>query len=217
MKKVLSFVMIMISLLGFDTGRAQASGILTYAGGQFIVGKGIAFVFQGSGFKNRDLKNANIFVGSDYYKLSCNVNKDDQKIVCVAGGGLSDEFAGESGIIYLAKQVFYVVIPGRDPLRCGGLDALGADVEFKDMDGLLYTEFLTGTTLEAVENSAVANVAANELLGYKVLGTLYCEEVIEEVEEEVPEEEVPGEEIVGEESPDEGGPDEPLILIAQPL
>lgn len=212
MKKVLSFVMIMLSLLSFNTGRARADGIITYAGGQFIVGKGIAFVFQGSGFKNKDLKNANIFVGSDFYKLSCNVNKDDGKIVCVAGGGLSDEFAGETGIIYLAKQVFYVVIPGRDPLRCGGLDALGADVEYKDMDGSRFTEFVPGMTLEAVENAAAGGVTANELRGYRVLGTLYCEEVIEEVEEDVPGEEIPGEEL-----PDEGGPDEPLVLVGQVL
>jgi len=208
MKKALLFVMIMLSLLSFNTGRAQATGLITYGGGLFIVGKGTVFVFNGSGFRNRDLRQATIFVGSNYHKLSCSVNRGDAKIVCVIRGGISDEYAGETGIIYLAGQVFYVTIPGR-PLKCGGLDALGADVEFEDSEGTFYTEFVPGQNLDAVEATAASSVVENELGGYRVLGTLYCAEVIEE---EIVEDEVPGEEVPG-----EGGPDEPIVLVGQVL
>jgi hypothetical protein len=42
--------------------------------------------------------------------LSCSFNKEEEKIVCVAGGGLT-EFAGQTGVIYLAGQIFYVTMP----------------------------------------------------------------------------------------------------------
>ena len=62
--------------------------------------------------KNKDLKGANIFAGSDYHKMYCSYNDDTEKIVCVLSGGLT-EFAGQTGIIYLAGQVFYVTIPDK--------------------------------------------------------------------------------------------------------
>jgi hypothetical protein len=201
MRKAISIVIILVSLLSFRPGRAQAAGIITYQGGQFVLGKGIVFVFTGSGFRNRDLKNANIFAGSNFHHLSCSINKGDAKIVCVVRGGLT-EFAGETAIIYLGRQIFYVTVPGRNPLRCGGLDALGADVEFEDVEGSLWVEFVPGQTLEAVQVVAAGSVSENEYGGYRVLGSLYCEEVIEEPVEE-PVEEPP-------EEPEEEPPEEPF-------
>ena len=205
MKKVFSVILILVSLLSFRLNTALAAGIITYQGGHFVLGKGISFVFKGSGFRNKDLRNANIFVGSNYHRLACNVNKDDGRIVCVARGALT-EYGGETGIIYLGGQVFYVKMPGRDPLRCGGLDVLGAEVEFEDVDGSFYVEFIPGQNWEAVEAAAASSVAENEFAGYRIYSSLYCTEIIDEPVEEEPEEEEPEEEDPVEEEP--GGEEE---------
>ena len=51
MKKNLSLFMVVIvflSALFFGTGKAQAAGTIRYAGGHFVIGKGISFVFNAS-------------------------------------------------------------------------------------------------------------------------------------------------------------------------
>jgi hypothetical protein len=187
MKKVLSLMVILVSLFAGRAGTAQAAGLITYAGGRFILGKGIVFVFKASGFKRRNIKNASIFVGSNFHNLSCSVNKDDGKIVCVARGGLSDEYGGEPGIIHLAGQIFYVTIPYRierpesdEESGCEEPEVRGAKVQFEDVDGSFFTEFIPGDSLDEVEGAAGEEVIANELAGHQVVGALSCGSAPEE-------------------------------------
>ena len=157
MKKFLWLVFVMIMLvpaLGFNTGNVQAAEIITYVDGRFVWGKGIVFVFGSSGYRNRDVRNASIFVGSNFHDLGCTVDKDKEKIVCVLGGGFT-QYAGQSGIIHLAGQVFYVTIPDRilpkteDPvLTCG------AYVEFMNFMEMTEVVFITGDTMQEVKDAA---------------------------------------------------------------
>jgi hypothetical protein len=181
MRKLLSVIIVtvvLISTLWVSVGRAQASGLVTYRGGLFVWGKGVVFVFEGTDFRNKDVKGTSIFAGSSMHALSCSVNKDEGRIVCVAGGGLT-EFAGETAVIHLAGQVFYVTMPGK-PSQVAGAGAggcegvLGADVTFEDIDGLFSTEFVEGDTIEEVQAAADQALASDpDLVDYQ-LGNLYC-------------------------------------------
>jgi len=113
MKKFFSLliaIVVLVSAFSFSASKAQAAGLITFADGRFIWGKGIVFQFDASEVKNKDLKGANIFAGSDYHKMYCSYNDDTEKIVCVLSGGLT-EFAGQTGVIYLSGQIFYVTMP----------------------------------------------------------------------------------------------------------
>jgi len=44
--------------------------------------------------------------------MYCSYNEDEGRIVCVVSSGLT-EYAGQTGVIYLAGQIFYVTIPDR--------------------------------------------------------------------------------------------------------
>jgi hypothetical protein len=113
MRKIFSLLIAMAvvaSAFLFNASRAQAAGLISFLDGRFVWGKGVVFLFEASGVKNKDLKGANIFAGSDYHKLHCSFNKEEGRIVCVASGALT-EFAGETGVVYLAGQIFYVTMP----------------------------------------------------------------------------------------------------------
>lgn len=195
MRKILSIVMIIVSLFSLHTTRAQAAGIITYGGSLFVVGKGTVFVFNADGFRNKDLRNVTIFVGSNFHNLGCSANKGDGRIVCVIRGGISDEYAGETGIIHLGGQIFYVAIPGRieriDPEEdegeegsggsgesgCAEPTVSGADVEFTDIDQISSTEFVPGETLDEVNADAQNQLSQDpDLKGYKVVSPLKCGE-----------------------------------------
>jgi hypothetical protein len=179
-------IVVFLSMFSFRPGTAKAAGIITYRGGLFVWGKGVVFVFEGSDFRNKDVKGASIFAGSNFHDLYCNVNKDeDEKIVCVAGGRLA-EYAGEAGVIYLAGQVFYVTVPAK-PSRLAIAEAggaggdgsvcsvLGANVRFDDVDGDSSTEFVRGNTMAEVVASANATLAADQdLVGYGIVSDIYC-------------------------------------------
>src|SRR5262245_56224273 len=165
MKKFLSLVMpviVLVSALWVSAGSAGAAGMITYVDGRFVWGKGVVFVFDASGYRNKDVKNASIFAGSNFHDLYCTVNKIAEKIVCVARGSLTD-YAGQTGIIYLAGQIFYVTIPDRVlpaeitlPLTCNEPEVLGANVTFQVSEGFPFTEFVPGNTVEEVQNQADA-------------------------------------------------------------
>jgi len=188
MKKFLSLLMAVVVLLSmflFSASKAQAAGLITYKGGLFVWGKGVVFVFEASGIRNKDVKNASIFAGSNFHDLYCSVNKAEGKIVCVARGELT-EYAGQTGIIHLAGQIFYVTIPGR-PFReasgeepaCAEGSVLGADVTFEDVDGQFFTEFISGDTSDEVSAAANETLSGDpDLVGYEV-GDLYCGSEIE--------------------------------------
>jgi len=112
-KKIFSLLIAMAvvaSAFLFNASRAQAAGLISFLDGHFVWGKGVVFLFEASGIKNKDLKGANIFAGSVHHKLHCSFNKEEGRIVCVATGALT-EFAGETGVVYLAGQIFYVTMP----------------------------------------------------------------------------------------------------------
>src|SRR5215216_1797659 len=163
MKKVLLLAMtviLLISVVGVSAGNAGAAGLITYVDGRFVWGKGVVFVFKASGYGNKNVRNASIFAGSNFHDLYCTVDKEKENIVCVAGGSLT-EYAGQTGVIYLAGQIFYVTIPDRvmpepvimveEPLVCEEPEVLGASVVFEDNEGKSYNEFVPGDTLQEVQ------------------------------------------------------------------
>jgi hypothetical protein len=166
MKKLLSLVIAMIVLivgLGVSAGNAKAADLIMYVDGRFVWGKGVVFVFAATGYRNKDVRDARIFVGSNFHDLYCTVDKEKENIVCVAGGGLT-QYAGQTGIIYLAGQIFYVTVPDRvmpepvimveEPLVCEEPEVLGASVVFEDNEGKSYNEFVPGDTLQEVQDRA---------------------------------------------------------------
>jgi hypothetical protein len=100
------------SAFSFNIGKAKAAGLMIYLDGRFVPGKGVVFIFEPDDHKYKDLKGASIFAGSNDHKLSCSFNDDEGTVVCVVSGGIT-EYAGETGVIYLAGQIFYVTIPDK--------------------------------------------------------------------------------------------------------
>jgi type 1 fimbria pilin len=158
MKKFMSLIAILLVLvctLWFSAGNTSAAGTITFTGARFIWGKGVVFVFEASGYRNSDVKDASITIGSKSFDVHCTVNKKEEKIVCVAGGGLT-WYAGQTGVVYLAGQGFYVTIPSRSltAAGCGGSTVMGANVTFQAAEGDPQSYFLAGQTLGDVGNSA---------------------------------------------------------------
>lgn len=183
MRRVFSFLMaaaVLFSVFGM-AGTARAAGSLTYIESRFVWGKGVVFVFEGTGFKNKDLKGAILFVESNDYKLSCWVNKDEGKVICVASGGLT-QYAGETGVITLAGRSFTVIIPGRhistgdDSIICPEGTEPGANVTFETGGGGTYTDFVSGASRSEVQNNAESWVDGSDLVDILSVGSLYCSE-----------------------------------------
>ena len=185
MRRVFSFLMtavVLLSVFGM-AGPVQAAGSLTYIESRFVWGKGIVFIFEGTDLKNKDLKGAILFVGLNDHKLSCWVNKDDGKVICTAGGGLT-QYAGETGVITLAGQSFTVTIPGRTfptsgggPITCPEGTESGADVTFETGGGDTVTFFISGTSRSEVQASAASWVDGSDIAGIVSIGSLYCAEI----------------------------------------
>lgn len=180
MKKVsllLVALAIVASALGLQASRAQAAGSITYANSAYVEGKGIVYVFDATGFRNKDLKGASIYVGSDFYDLFCWVTEDKEQIVCNAQGGLT-QFAGQTAILYFAGHIFYVGVPAASapkeeagPLVCPEGLVLGADV-MVDFDGdLIGPFFVPGSTLAEVQSQAESWF---EGWPFEIVSELYC-------------------------------------------
>ena len=185
---------VLISTFWVTTGKAQAAGLITYRGGLYVWGKGIVFVFDAPGYRNKDVKDANIFVGSNFHDLGCTVNQEEAKIVCTLGSGLT-QYAGQTGVIYLAGQVFYVTIPDRtlpeeivaeETLTCSETELMGAWVTFTfnffDLFEFSFEEFVEGNSLEEVESTAAQMMQDDPFLVSYEVGEFGCFEVIEEGE-----------------------------------
>jgi len=165
MKKIFLLLMAMtvfVSAFGVQVGTARADGgsLIIYSDGLFVWGKGIVFIFDATGYRNKDLKDASIYVGSDFYDLFCWVLKEEGKIVCNAQGGLT-QFAGQTGIIYLGGQIFYVIIPARSDApdgsevpTCSEGEVLGAYYEVDFGFGYDGPYFVPGDTLEEADLQA---------------------------------------------------------------
>ncbi|MCC6298881.1 MAG: hypothetical protein IT314_06260 [Anaerolineales bacterium] len=177
---VLMTLVLAVSALGLQVSRAQAADWIAYERSSFVQGKGIVYVFSAAGHNNKDVKGASIYVGSDFYDLFCWLTTDKEHIVCNAQGGLT-QFAGQTAIIYLAGQIFYVTIPARGephesaapPLVCADGMIPGADVmvDFGFGDGWEGPFFVEGSTLAEVQ--AQAETLYEEFL-FKIVGELYC-------------------------------------------
>ena len=173
---------VLVSTLWVSAGSAGAAGVIAYVDGRFVWGKGVVFVFDASGYRNKDMKNTGIFAGSNFHDLYCTVNKIEEKIVCVARGSLT-EFAGQTGVIYLAGQIFYVTIPDRifpeettvePPLICEEPEVLGASVTFQVSEGFSFTDFVPGDTLQEVQDRADAWVEGEFIISHGPIGALKC-------------------------------------------
>lgn len=182
MKKLFFLLMavsLFVSALGVQVRPVRAEGYIEYEHTQFVWGTGIVFTFSAEGFRNKDVKNASILIGSDYYDLYCWVRKEENKILCVARGGLT-EFAGQMGIIYLGGQFFYVIIPGKagtpvegKSLTCPEGQVPGADVTFFTSDETSETYFVPGSTDAEVQNNAESYLG-EYYVSIEEIGDLYC-------------------------------------------
>ena len=177
---VLMAVAVVVSALGMQVNRAKADGFVAYESVQYVVGTGIVFTFNAEGFRNKDLKNATIYVGSDFYDLYCWVRKAEGKILCVAWGSLT-QFAGQTGVIYLGGQIFYVPIPNKHGIPDGGVAPLvceqglvpGADVTVDFGNGNVQTYFVPGNTSEEVEDQAASWFGQ---WPFEITSDLYCDQ-----------------------------------------
>ncbi len=151
---------VLISTLWFSAGSATAAGTITYKEAHFVWGKGVAFIFDASGYKNSDVKGATLTIGSSTFDVHCTVNKKAGKIICVAGSGLT-QYAGQIGILTLAGHSFYVKIPDKGPfpygsgsISCPPGSEPGAMVTFVIFEGFSTTDFIPGSTLAEVSANA---------------------------------------------------------------
>ena len=184
MRKVLLFLVaavVLASTFAAQTGQAKAASLITYVDGRYIWGEGVVFIFEGTGFRNKDVRDTTIFVGSNFHDLGCTVNKEKTRIVCIGRGSLT-EYAGQTGIIHLAGQLFYVTIPDRDirtvtveePLSCTEGTIAGADVTFETGGGDTYTLFVDGSTKSEIQANAESYVDGSDLVGVLSIGDIYC-------------------------------------------
>lgn len=188
MKKTLLFLIAIVVLapaFGVRAWQAKAAGLITYVDGRFIWHKGVVFVFDAAGYKNKDVRGTTIFAGSNFHDLGCTVNQERTRIVCVGGGNLT-EYAGQIGIIHLAGQLFYVTIPDRTlpkenentPLVCGEFETTGAYVTFYFEEGQPDTIFISGATLGEVQKTAQNWMDDSEgfITGFEIVSELVCEQ-----------------------------------------
>ena len=151
-------ISVFLSTLAFQAGHVKAATPITYADGRFMWGEGVVFIFEATGYRTRDVRDTTIFVGSNFHELGCKVNKEKTRIVCIGRGGLT-EYAGQTGIIHLAGQLFYVTIPDRTlpkettELVCGEFETKGANVTFYYAEGQPDTYFIPGNTLAEVQQT----------------------------------------------------------------
>jgi hypothetical protein len=173
---------IFVSTLGFTATNAHAAGHIAYEGAAFVQNKGIVFVFDVDGVakKNTKIRDATLTIDSEVYPLSCIFKADEGKIRCDVRGGLT-QFAGQTGIISLNGQTFYVIIPPRnvpveqaglqeEPLVCPDGEVPGADVNVS-VDGGEFIEFVPGDTLAEVQSLAEDWFGEGN---FEIISELYC-------------------------------------------
>lgn len=180
MKKLflgLMSLVITVSALGLQVSHARAGGIISYERMSFVTGKGIVYIFAAEGYRQKDLKNASIYVGSDFYDLFCWVSEEKDHIICNAQKGLT-QFAGQIAVIYLAGQIFYVTIPAASgpkegtSLTCPTGQIPGADVQVDFGEGDIETYWVEGDTLAEVQANAESWFF--EAISIEVVSGLYC-------------------------------------------
>ena len=171
MKKVFLVLTAMLVLGGnfwFHVGTASASAL-----------KVVVYV---PGATQDDVKNAVVYVGSEYYNVNC-VLKDAEtgKVVC----SVNEKFASEGAVLYLAGLEFFVDLPSfvnpgpvaeQDaPLTCDAGKAPGADVKFwyTLFPDKSATWFVNGATLTEVSNNASVYIGM-KFSSFEIVSGLYC-------------------------------------------
>jgi hypothetical protein len=186
MKKSLFFLIaaiLLASTFAAQAGQARAASLITYVDGRFMWGEGVVFIFEGSGFRNKDVRETTIFAGSNFHDLGCTVNKEKTRIVCIGRGRLT-EYAGQTGIIHLAGQLFYVTIPDRDirataeALTCTEGTVAGADVTFRTGGGDTFVLFVPGSTTSEIQKNAESYVDGSDITGILSTGGIYCSQEV---------------------------------------
>lgn len=172
---ILTALVVTASLFGLQATRAQAAGTITYERTNYVEGKGIVYVFLATGFSNKEVKEGtSIYVGGEFHDLFCWITSDKEHIVCNAQGGLT-QYAGQTAIITLLGQTFYLTIPNgharqeeETALVCSDGQVLGADVWFDDGEES-WTEFVPGDTLAEVQDAA-----QSWEIDFEIISGLYC-------------------------------------------
>jgi hypothetical protein len=139
MKKVFSFVMavaVIATVLGVSVGSASAasSSVVLYL----------------PGVTQQELKNASMFVNSEYHKVECTLkDAETGKVVCHVPG----KYAGEDVTLFVAGQVFNASVPnpntpdapeGEETLTCGE-----GEVLWYSFDWYTYGEFYENVEVPA--------------------------------------------------------------------
>ena len=181
MKKLLYVVMLavlLVSALGFSAKATSAAGLIDFVDARFVPGKGVVYIFAAEGLRNKDVRGAEIWAGSNFYDLGCTVNKQEGLIICVVGGDITP-YAGQTAVIFLGGQIFYVSVPGRASgdasLSCPEGTIPGADVTFFTSEETLETYFVPGASISAVQNEAQSYLG-EYLISIEDIGSLYCGE-----------------------------------------
>lgn len=158
MKKVFSFVMavaVIATALGISVGSVSAAGS--------------SVVLYLPGVTQQELKNASMFVNSEYHKVECTLkDAETGKVVCHVPG----KYAGESVQIFLSGQVFSATVSAvrtgngkstdgeEEALTCTEPQYPGAHVTFyaeywkpESNQWIAYTfgRFIEGETMSEVE------------------------------------------------------------------
>lgn len=168
MKKLFSFVLVAVVLatvLGINVGSASAAG-----------SKVVVYI---PGVTQQQVKDATVFVDSDFYPAHC-VLKDAEtgKVVCTVPG----KFGGEGAVLHVAGRVITVSIPEvkvpkvevDEPITCAAGETLGADVSLQYAAGHWYGPFFVGgDTLAEVETAAQGWLGV-KFVDYEIHGGLYC-------------------------------------------
>ena len=148
-------ISVFLSTLAFQAGHVKAATPITYADGRFMWGEGVVFIFEATGYRTRDVRDTTIFVGSNFHELGCKVNKEKTRIVCIGRGGLT-EYAGQTGIIHLAGQLF--------------------NVTFYYAEGQPDTYFIPGNALAEVQQTVQSWMDDSEgyITVFAIAGGLVC-------------------------------------------
>jgi hypothetical protein len=185
MKKALFFLMalaVFASALGLQVQDAKAEGTITFEEAAYVYGKGFVFIFAAEGYRNRDLREASIYIGSDFYDLFCWVAEDGEHIICNAQSMLLP-FSHQIGVIYLAGYIFYVELPGaggeQEEVTCSEDEVLGADVTFLTNVPSFVTLFIEGSSIGEVTSNATS-ILGGFFVSIDSVGELRCEPISEE-------------------------------------
>ena len=167
MKKVLSFVivvMVLVTTLWFKVGIASAAGAVV--------------ILYLPGVTKQELKDATMFIDSEYQSVYCVLqDADTGKVVCHVAG----KDAGEAVQIFLAGRVFSATVSqvrtssnADQALTCETGFSPGASVTFTYTEGNgSVTTVVPGSTLSEVAQNASA-LLGGQYKSFTIVSDLQC-------------------------------------------